>query len=385
MKSYFLILILLGCAGCTIIPSDKNLVTLTIQLPSPSLDISETINAVALPPTTVSGFDCYAINIFGPGISGDLTGDASSAIPPTGCSYLGVASGLMLPAQDTATLTVPSGNARTIQVIGIATGTGCPTMTLRDYLKSLKATYGSGALPVALIELGSQTLDLFKDTDVQIQNTFTSGATSSNRFPFRCTGTATPGIILPLVAAYEGGESGSTPFTDRLTGSLPSGSLTDVSAEKLTALKNPFGSTSIAFGTTSYPARERLDLLFDTAGVNLSAYSSVTVEAQISGGLSAGTCQTTASNLTLPGAEIRIYDATDQAWTTLRGLSTSIQPTVVQFSPVRGPTDLAITETNSGTSLSGKFLHVSIRASNLTVSSSCSNLAVQFVRVSLVP
>lgn len=380
--------------GCTLVPNSKKFVNLTIELPAfdrnlkvensslETLDM-QTAATTAVPPTTVDGFDCYAINVFGPGIPGDLSGDGSSSIPPLGCSYLGIGSALLVPPQSTATLTVPSGPGRTVQVIGIATGNGCPTGPIRDYLKSLKATYGTGPIPVSLVELGTKTVDLFKDTDVEIQNTFVSGTSSTLRFPFRCPDQTTPGTVLALKGAFSGDTINST-FSDTLSATLPPSGTMDIDTAAYTALSNPYNANPVYFSTPSLTYFKKVDFVFDASSINLSSFSTLSVEARFVGGVSSNvssTC-TLPSAILAGGAEIRVYDSTGAGWTVAKAVNTSASLGYFTFTPGRAPADLAINETGTPT---GRFFHVSIRSKVASTASFCSTLGIQFIRVSVVP
>ncbi|MBI2712218.1 MAG: hypothetical protein HYX41_05070 [Bdellovibrio sp.] len=382
-------------SGCSLVPNTSRPVGLTLHMPFAPQEESLRLGTLAdlpgfptgpvSPPTSLTGFDCYAFNIFGPGINGDLLGAGSNNIPPAGCSYLGISSVLLPPSQTTATLVIPSGPTRTVQAIGIATGNGCPaTGSLRDYLGALKSTYGTGPLPVILTELGKTTADIFQDSIVNVQNTFASGTTSTNGFPFHCPAVTTPGTILPLVAGFRGEVINGT-FSETFSNNLPPSGLVAISNAEVTTLSNPFNTTPVFVTTPASSYFERLDLVFNTASVNLSAFSTVLVEAMIVGGLSPqlATVCTAPASLTTPGAEIRIYDPVAAAWTPTNSINTTTTFQGVSFVASKVPLQMAVTETGTP---AGTYLHVSIRSQQATSGSiTCSTVGVKFIRVSLIP
>ena len=416
----FVGLFLTGCG----LSDPRDSVSLSIQLPTPAtsqplspgmtpnltqnagLDLFATNvpTTSATLPTTVDGFNCYSVNVYGPGIPGDLTGDGSTTIPPANCSYLGIGSDLITPPNNIATVKVPSGPSRSIQVIGIAVSGGCPNSSLRDYLKTLKTNFGTGALPVAMLEIGKKTVDLFKDTDVEIQNTYTGPTTAAGTFPFRCTGTTTPGVVLPLTAGFSGSvgqiTAGLDPFGDTLTTVLPPGqgttphpNVSPMPATGLTLLQNAFNSSTPVYATTTTGNHyARLDLVYDVGSVNLSNFSSLKVEAKLTGGLSVNSnpgCNSPGTLTSGLGAEIRVWDPVAGTWAGSSGTATNstLSMTTVTFSTAgfRTPSRLAFAETGTP---AGTYIHISIRSLSLANGgppTPCSTIGVQSVKVSLEP
>jgi hypothetical protein len=139
-------------------------------------------NALTYPPNALSDFQCYMVNVYGPGIGSD---SGSNGPQPVGdCPYRGVTSDLVATNSTTLSLTVPAGPARTIQVIGFAAQntTACPGGTYRDYESSHPFTGTINTTPAYTVtQLGKVTTDLYKDKSVTIKNTYVSGNSNSKR------------------------------------------------------------------------------------------------------------------------------------------------------------------------------------------------------------
>jgi hypothetical protein len=119
-------------------------------------------------PVSISSFQCFGLNVKGPGINPD---------PRMGCtnpnSGMGILAGF-IPFSNTATLDVmvPAGPARTVELIAIQSDIGCPI------LEALLANGGVQALKDMgqPYRLGSATTDLFKDESVSIVASFDPNA-----------------------------------------------------------------------------------------------------------------------------------------------------------------------------------------------------------------
>lgn len=133
------------------------------------------------PPSTIHGFDCFAVNVMGQGISPSLNGTFSpniaSLVGGNLCaSYPGISSTMINASQSgSVTLTVPSGAARYIQILGFPrTDMGCrndkpwtdvvnETGSITNFISS---HFGG------IFEVGSSVRDLFRDEQVSIQSSY---------------------------------------------------------------------------------------------------------------------------------------------------------------------------------------------------------------------
>ncbi len=169
-------------ASCSFKPEKEDSVGLRIQLPRDGSFTSSQVSAQTS--NTFNGpsfasIDCYAINVFGPGISGP-TGNGSE---PPQCSYAGIVSKVIPNTQTELFLKVPAGPSRTIQVIGLKMNAG---VTCGNG-EGIEAYLGAGSGNATLVELGRTKLDLFRDSRVVIANSYDSLKAQS---PFRCDSAA---------------------------------------------------------------------------------------------------------------------------------------------------------------------------------------------------
>ena len=122
-------------------------------------------NSSFVAPTDISGFQCYGLNVRGPGIQSD---------PRLGCtdpaSGMGLIAGFYPITQGSIEVVVPAGPDRVVELIGIQSSVGCPL--LNDLLNSGgKAALDNFGDPYLL---GSTTTNIFDDTAVTIYASFDS-------------------------------------------------------------------------------------------------------------------------------------------------------------------------------------------------------------------
>ncbi len=106
------------------------------------------------PPATFSGFDCFALNVIGSGISRAPL----CPMEPTA----GALGGFAPFSGGTVSVRVPSGTNRTIQLIGVMTDDGtCPAVS---------TLVPDGPMPgLATYLIGEKTVDVFEDKQISIQ------------------------------------------------------------------------------------------------------------------------------------------------------------------------------------------------------------------------
>ncbi len=134
-------------------------------------------------PAQSKNFNCYAVNVFGEGISPPHEAFNDRFFIPE-CSYPGIFSNMIfsLDTPTDITLEVLTGPSRKIQFLGIFRAKGCPEeLSLLDY--ALADTSN-------IVELGSETVDVFSDTAVEINSTYGMNQENNNpnnpklAFPF---------------------------------------------------------------------------------------------------------------------------------------------------------------------------------------------------------
>src|SRR3954469_2657266 len=119
MKSVAGIAVAIACSACTLkVPSG---VGLRVELPHSKepIALQEALTrpgGMGLIPSNIGQMDCYLLNVNGPGIDADNSGSGQQL------SFLdlGLTSTLAAPTDGFVSMHVPSGLARTIQVLGIA-------------------------------------------------------------------------------------------------------------------------------------------------------------------------------------------------------------------------------------------------------------------------
>lgn len=190
----FLMLLLTACSFD--FHKNENKVKLAIQLPvkkfAQQLNAKKTLPSPRTEsPSSLAEFNCFGVNITGPGIN-----PSSSVVPlcpndPT--SYIGTWAGTVPTSGGTIELQVATGPTRSVQVFGIKTdaGTSCPTT---DQIIAGFQTQGAGVSFSRPMELGRTTASITTNTTLTIDVSY--NATSPINFPTCATssGSATAAV-----------------------------------------------------------------------------------------------------------------------------------------------------------------------------------------------
>jgi hypothetical protein len=197
---FHVLLLALLLSGCSLDPYGSS-ARVTIQMePSSgerSFELQKGLGLSFLSaPSTVNGFTCLAVNVMGPGIA-DTSYNPDTAPPSYSpdegkyCSYAGITSP---PIQNSAgmkeaNLTVPTGDRRVVQIVGIVQGT-----TSVCSFNGPVGRYDSGADGSDdYYELGHTFVDIFQSINISVSNTFDSLGTTALREQRKldCGGTPT--------------------------------------------------------------------------------------------------------------------------------------------------------------------------------------------------
>ena len=115
-------------------------------------------------PTSLADFQCFALNVKGPGILPD---------PRFGCDNpsagIGIMAGFIPVTQGSLDLMVPAGTSRVVQLIGVQSSIGCPSFN------ELLSNQGTDSFKNSIGEpylLGETTIDIFDDTSATIVAAF---------------------------------------------------------------------------------------------------------------------------------------------------------------------------------------------------------------------
>lgn len=134
---------MLGGTSCSLNPVNKSGTTVTITLPAKGGNPNGQVRAggvgegfasvanMSSPPSSLSEFQCFGVNITGPGIPEFATGGQHRprACPGSSTPYFGIIGGLVpVSSGGTLTITVPPGADRLIQVFGVKSLVGCPAV-----------------------------------------------------------------------------------------------------------------------------------------------------------------------------------------------------------------------------------------------------------------
>ncbi|MBS1958179.1 MAG: hypothetical protein JST80_01780 [Bdellovibrionales bacterium] len=126
-------------------------------------------------PTSLADFQCFALNITGPGLKSD---------PRFGCNDpakgMGLIAGMAPVSGGRVEAMVPAGASRTIQLIGLQSTVGCPSF--EELLSRIDPTTGHGGMDGVgdAYLLGQTTIDVFGDVTVNIQAQFDPNAKMFN-------------------------------------------------------------------------------------------------------------------------------------------------------------------------------------------------------------
>lgn len=167
-------------------------------------------------PTSVRDFSCFGINVLGDGISKNPNLKPCSE---SGSLSGGLMAGMTPVTNSSISIDVPMGPNRLIQLFGIQSRSGCPSVGTLGDVTALRA--GNYGWPY---ELGRTTVDITNDTNVVIQSKWDS----SKIIPAFC-----PINFIPNSGSGDSGSSGSSGGTS-----------------KLSFMELDFGSGSMQVGTT---------------------------------------------------------------------------------------------------------------------------------------
>ncbi len=175
-------------AGCSLSPGTPESSRLSLVIPpAPQRDLRHELG-VFTPPGTVDGFDCYAVNVMAgdipPSISHNEPKDMAAVYRKDPCStYPGISS-VTVPASSGGVLelTVPTGPARVVQMVGVKSAIGCPAD--RPVLDYCEGEDGICELRFpGFYELGRAVVDIFSDTTVTIPNQYPGASAKDIRCP----------------------------------------------------------------------------------------------------------------------------------------------------------------------------------------------------------
>lgn len=149
------------------------------------------------PPSSVNGFDCLGVNVMGEGIPpvdmgeemgqdfSNFQNNMADIISGTVCaSYPGAVSTLtpVASGNQSISVNVPSGSTRIVQVIGFKSTIGCPSYTdfagvMRDLNQNQNQNNNFDTYFPAAYQVGRTVTDIFKDTTLDIQSSYTGAST----------------------------------------------------------------------------------------------------------------------------------------------------------------------------------------------------------------
>jgi len=182
-------------SSCSLVPSSSEDIKVYIDVKNPTQfkqNLIESFLLSSTPPTSYSGFNCFGVNIMGPGIKDiDDKEDTASILSnlysgSSYCSYPGVTSKpLTGTGSNTIELVVPAGKSRIIQYVGITDsgGTVCSSsQSIGENKNDTGASY---------YEVGRTITDLFTETAVNITNAYDTASNQSNR-QLNCNSSSCP-------------------------------------------------------------------------------------------------------------------------------------------------------------------------------------------------
>lgn len=273
-------------------------------------------------PADISYFNCYAVNVIGPGIP---------ANPAMSCSTgpgLGIASGFVAAPTATTpatlTVTVPNGTGITFQILGaISTAANGSCPNIEDILA---AGTGQGTLQGSPYILAQTTVDVVADATIDMVTNYTQ-ATAKQAFP-GC-GIGNQGPSYDPVMAFSGyfSAAGAVGPIPSLVTHVPSpGSATDLSAPvpipspSIAAMnasvvqdatsRNVIGNPAMLVATgISIGQAAAFQLLWDASLFDTTTYPYGTFNIAFLGG-QAASCATSQ----LFGAAAGVYDAATGNW-----------------------------------------------------------------------
>lgn len=138
-------------------------------------------------PTSVTAFDCIAVNVMGPSI-GAWDSNSATVLAGTGRGYTGIVGGTVsVTSGGTITVRVPAGSTRVVQILGMTSNVGCPTGVTGGDLESTDKFPGT-------YEVGRDTQSIYKDASIAIANNYKPSTVEEFR------GIPTPGATGSITA-----------------------------------------------------------------------------------------------------------------------------------------------------------------------------------------
>ena len=318
-------------------------------------------------PTSTADFDCFGVNVTGPGISpsGSGFGNCTGGNNLSGKGQ-GAISGLAKRGNPIV-LTVPVGTSRSVDVYGIY-----PTPS------QCGGTGDTGGNTAQGFALGSTVIDLMDSAAVTIPISYTSGATSS----FSCTTPVLTGLPLTLSAGDLMPPSGactysyaSPPTSPTPTGSngspMSGGYLTEAVTDNNTAV---ISECSGSGGTTQF-----IDFSFNAANVSLASYPNASVVWKGRSGHYSGGCLGVQSTpFSGGGGTLWIYSANTSSWTQL-GATTGFAVSMTTLSgTVSNPSTLPVSGSGGASTI-----FVRMMAPNAGSGGSCTAIYTDHVELRL--
>lgn len=277
---------------------------------SPNLDADSLGDIGILAPTTISDFNCFAVNVTGAGVPTSARLDGCTLTDNFGGHGTGILSDPVSRGKP-ITVDVPSGLKRIIDVVGIYPPT------------SECGGTGGGTNDGYIV--GSQVVDLLEPKAVTIPISF-----SNTGKAISCTGGGHASFTPPLLTAGHTSTCTSffappttpAPTTTPIGGTFSGGDITEVSTDNGTMINSECSASSSQMGV--------MEFHFDVTGMNLANTSRFNIVWKGLVGYYGGACSMAAS-VSTTGGQIYIYNYDNGAspnWVQIGG--NSIQTTGIE-------------------------------------------------------
>lgn len=313
-------------SGCSLKSADTRMIR--IQLPqktSSSARIrpaTSTAAQYAVTPTALSDFQCYGINVIGPGIAPD---------PRLRCTNGETAGkfGGFVPVTDGAIeVAVPAGPGRQIQLFAVMSGVGCPSLdALFTAMDSGDKTAFNNIGDAYLV--AAATTDIFEDTTI----TLTAFFDPNKKIFQNCSGTNEP-IRMPPSAAYSGQMTVNpvptpSPIAVPVVNNYAPGTgvgapeISGTAAADLTLLNQNISEYDFvsahfvhSISGTTYPngSRAIVQLQWDVTDLDLTKTPYAGVEIQARGGAEGANCPITSNPASAYGIAGSVYYPAGGYW-----------------------------------------------------------------------
>ncbi len=362
--------------GCALDARDGDTAKLSVSFSGVDTVNPPLFSQLIYTPQSISGMDCIAINVTGPGIPPKDGGNhGSGGIVGAHCKYAGELSHTAsISGPSTLEVTVPTGPDRMVQVVGLRSTVGCG----QDIASQIGQGNGAfdNAYPFAG-ELGARSVNIFQDMAISVNNTYTPLKSFSN-----CGGSE-----LPLVAGYKTIGSGqfSTTFTSNAMTSTYLNGATALSPAELEIVSGEQSGT-VYHETASASMYPHINFVFDATSFNLSQYSYLQITyTMTSGGNYPSACSGSGVATAGNGFMIKVWDQAAGGWSSAVGSYANFNATSSSFTTT-GETTVSFVKANHDT-VSGwglypgsQYIHVGI-STNSPVSSNCAVLSVGQIEV----